>query len=190
VKAIHTLREMAGDDTKMFMEFCVMYEDKDSDLLRQMRDYRRGGGNDNAAKVASHIKSHREARAKAAADREAKKAAKEAAAKEKASKAAAKAAAKARPKKHIGSAPAKRLAQLNATKQAVAFPPCAGSGARPRPSFVAKKDADMTEADLFDCSDSGSESEAEESVWTSRHEKVARPWALGAASGSAKQVKA
>ena len=64
VKAIHTLREMAGDDTKMFMEFCVMYEDKDSDLLRQMRDYRRGGGNDNAAKVASHIKSHREARAR------------------------------------------------------------------------------------------------------------------------------
>lgn len=170
-----------------------MYENKDSDLLKQMRAYRGGGRNDNASKVAGQIKSQREARAKAAADREAKKAAKEAAAKEKASKAAAK-AAKARPKKrHIDSAPAKRLAQLNAKKKAQAFPPCAGTGTRPRPSFLAKKDAEMTEADLFGCSDSGSESEAEsesEGIWTSRHEKVARPWARGAASGSEKQVKA
>jgi membrane protein involved in colicin uptake len=179
---------MAGDDTKLFTEFCVLYEERDKDLLRQMAAYRGGGRSDNAAKVASHIHGQREARAKAAAGREAKKAAKEKAAEEKATKAAAKAAAKARPKKqHIDAAQARRLAQLNAKKQAAAFPPCAGSGARPRPRFLAKKDTEMTEEDVFGCSDSDSEGE---SIWTSRHEKVSRPWARAAASGSAKQVKA
>ena len=191
---------MAGDDTKLFTEFCVLYEERDKDLLRQMAAYRGGGRDDNASKVAQQIKSQREERAKATADRAEKKAAKEKEVKERAAKATSKAAAKPRPKKtHIDSAPAKRLAQLNAKKKTAAFPPCAGSGARPRPRCVPKQDKqdhEMTELDLFGSGpasdpnpDSDSDSE-DGTVWSSRCERLGRPWLAPEASGSAKQVKA
>lgn len=194
-----TLREMASS-TEEYMEFAVMYEARDGELLKQMRAYRGGGRDDNASKVAQQIRSQREARAKATADREAKKAAKEKAVKERAAKATSKAAAKPRPKKtHIDSAPARRPAQLNRNKKTQAFPPCAGSGARPRPRCVPKQDKqdhEMTELDLFGSvpasdlnSDSDSDSE-DDTVWSSRCERLGRPWLAPAVSGSAKQVKA
>ena len=177
------------------MDFCVMYENRDRDLLKQMAAYRGGGCNDNAAKVASYIKEQRQERTKKAAEREQKKIAKEKAAKEKEAKAAAKARTKKQQvgsaprtkKQQVGSAPERRLAQPNTKKQAV--PPCAASGARPRPKCVAKDAHHTTEEELFGCSGSDSDSECE-SIWTSSREKVARLWARGAASGSAKAVKA
>ena len=198
-----TLREMASSPAE-YMEFAVLYEAGDKELLKAMRAYRGGGRDDSASKVARHIKSQREEREKATADRAEKKAAKEKAVKERAAKATSKAAAKPRPKKtHIDSAPAKRLAQLNAKKKTEAFPPCAGSGARPRPRCVPKQDKqdhEMTELDLFGSgpasdpnpdSDSDSDSDSEDdTVWSSRCERLGRPWLAPEAAGSAKQVKA
>lgn len=209
---MHTLKQMAAS-TEELMEFAVMYEARDKGLLKAMAAYRGGGRDDNASKTARNIKGQREERAKKGKEKEQAKAAKEKAAKQRAEERAAKKAAKkakkdkkankankakkdkkakptAKPKREaIASDPAKRLAEINKNKKTQAFPPCAGSGARPRPPFLPKVDAEMTEEDLFGYPDSGSESDGE-SIWTSSSEKVARPWAKCPAAGSRKQVRA